>query len=79
MSSLNVGHMKPGQSAYISTIEAETVLRQRLHALGFRKGQQIELLRRAWMSGPLHIRLGTTEVMLRRRDAGCISIDYQAA
>jgi ferrous iron transport protein A len=34
----------------------------------------VTLLRRAWFSGPLHIRIGTTEVMVRCRDAKTVGI-----
>ncbi len=70
----SLSHLLPGQQATIHAIEADFGLQQRLYALGFRKGQTIEILRRAWLSGPLHIRIGTTEVMLRRRDATGIEI-----
>jgi ferrous iron transport protein A len=32
------------------------------------------MLRKASLSGPLHVRIGTTEVMLRRRDAHVIQV-----
>jgi ferrous iron transport protein A len=74
MKAFHLGHLLPNQSAEISQIDAELGLQQRLYALGFRQGQRIEVLRRAWLSGPLHVRLGTTEVMVRRRDANCIHL-----
>jgi ferrous iron transport protein A len=72
----SLNHLLPGQQATIHAIEVEFGLQRRLYALGFRKGQTIEILRRAWLSGPLHIRIGTTEVMLRRRDAMGIEISH---
>jgi ferrous iron transport protein A len=47
---------------------------RRLKALGLGQGQRIHLLRRAWMAGPLHVRVGMTELMLRRVDANHIRI-----
>jgi len=32
------------------------------------------VLRRAWWAGPIHLRVGMTELMLRRRDAARVSI-----
>jgi ferrous iron transport protein A len=49
-------------------------LRHRLQALGLRPGQRVQVLRRAWWAGPIHLRVGMTELMLRRRDAACVSI-----
>jgi ferrous iron transport protein A len=69
MSKIHLANLLPGQMGTISLIEAEECLQQRLMALGFRSGKQIEMIRCAWLSGPLHVRIGTTEVMVRRRDA----------
>ena len=43
MSSLTLANLQPGDSATIVTIHAEQALHQRLLALGFRSGKQIEL------------------------------------
>jgi ferrous iron transport protein A len=45
--------------------------------LGFRPGRQVEMLRKASLFGPLHVRVGTTEVMVRRRDAHAIEVQPQ--
>ena len=42
-------------------------LKRRMQALGFRPGADVEVLRDIWPF-PLHIRVGMTEVMVRRRD-----------
>jgi ferrous iron transport protein A len=64
----------PGDQATIAGIRADTALRQRLAALGFRIGQRVRLVRRGVFSGPLHVRLGTTDVILRRRQAAQIDV-----
>jgi ferrous iron transport protein A len=46
----------------------------RLLALGFRTGKKIELIRKASFSGPLQVRVGTTDVMLRRLEAAKIRV-----
>ncbi len=58
-----------GESAIIVSIHAEEALHQRLLALGFRAGKRIELIRKASFSGPLQVRIGTTDIMLRRAEA----------
>ena len=65
----HLADLAPGQSATIAAIEAQAGLRNRLEALGLRRGQRVEMLRRAWLAGPLHVRVGMTELMLRRADA----------
>ena len=64
----------PGRSATVESLAAEDSLRARLEALGLRPGQSVQVLRRGWWSGPLHIRVGMTELMLRRRDAACVAL-----
>jgi ferrous iron transport protein A len=69
MSSFTLAHLQPGDTANIVTIRAEEALHQRLQALGFRSGKQIELIRKASFSGPLQVRIGTTDILLRRNEA----------
>lgn len=69
MPKIHLGQLLPGQTATILELQAENKLQHRLRALGFHKNRQIEMIRRGWFSGPLHVRIGTTEVMLRRREA----------
>ena len=74
MSSTTLSHLHPGETATIVAIHAEEALHQRLLALGFRSGKQVELIRKASFSGPLQVRVGTTDVLLRRSEAAKISI-----
>ena len=67
-----------GQSATISSLAVEAGLRHRLQALGLHRGQRVHLLRRGWWAGPLHLRIGMTELMLRRADAARVGIDHVA-
>lgn len=74
MSNHKLADLIPGQQATILAMDLDAALQHRFNALGFRCGQTIHLLRRGWMKGPLHVRVGMTEVMLRRSDARHISI-----
>jgi len=74
MPTANLTSLKPGQSAKIIALNLEAGLERRLYALGFRCGQEIHLLRRGRMAGPLHLRICMTEVMLRRCDASQIHV-----
>lgn len=69
-----LSQLKIGQHAVISAIEAEESLFHRLSALGFRVGKPLSLIRRANFNGPLHVRLGTTDVILRSTEAARIRI-----
>lgn len=70
MSQINhLAALKPGHTGIIIHLDTSPGLHQRLLALGFRQGRQVHMLRRSWFSGPVHVRVGTTEVMMRRQDA----------
>lgn len=71
----NVADLRPGETARIASIDAETSLQQRLAALGFREGKQLSVIRKASFNGPLHVRIGTTDVILRLAEARRIQID----
>jgi len=70
----HLSSLRPGQFATIEAIHAEDTLSQRLAALGFRIGKKIELIRRASFNGPVHVRIGTTDVILRNSEAALIHI-----
>jgi ferrous iron transport protein A len=66
--------MKPGEIATILSIHTDEALHQRLLAMGFRIGKQIEVIRKARFSGPLQVRIGTTDILLRRIEAEKIRV-----
>mgnify|MGYP000114211142 CR=1 FL=1 len=66
--------LKPGQSATVQAIHVDSGFQFRLNALGFRIGKPLELIRIAPFNGPLHLKLGSTEVMLRQQDAANIEV-----
>ena len=65
----NLLQLSLGEKATIARVNAPPELAPRLAALGFREGSPIELIRCAPFAGPLHLRLGTTDVIMRRQDA----------
>ena len=74
MSASTLAALHPGDFATIVSIHAEEALHLRLLALGFRTGKQVEMIRKASFSGPLQVRVGTTDVMLRRAEAAKIEV-----
>lgn len=64
-----------GQAAVITAIEADESLFHRLSALGFRVGKPLSIVRRANFNGPIHVRLGTTDIILRIVDASRIQVN----
>jgi ferrous iron transport protein A len=74
MPTSSLDSLETGETATIAQLDNEPGLHQRLYAMGFRYGRQIQMVRRGWLSGPLHVRIGTTEVMLRRREAQAVRV-----
>ena len=74
MPAITLATLQTGDLATIVSIQAEEALHQRLLALGFRAGRQIELVRKASFSGPLQVRIGTTDILLRRLEAAKIKV-----
>lgn len=66
--------LQAGESGVIRAIHSEQALYFRLAAMGFRIGKRIEVIRSAHFSGPLHVRVGSTDIMLRRNEAQHIEI-----
>lgn len=66
--------LHPGDDATVAAVHGDAPLRQRLAALGVRPGRPLRLVRRGALAGPLHLRVGTTDLILRRRHAHAILV-----
>lgn len=66
--------LQPGEQALVAALHVNEELFHRLAALGVRVGKDIHVLRRGRFRGPLHLRVGTTELMLRLNDAAHIDV-----
>ena len=64
----------PGQAGKVVAIHASEDLRRRLVALGLKPGNRIEMIRKGLFTGPLQVRIGTTDIIIRRHDASYIEI-----
>ncbi len=65
-----------GRKATIAGISVSPDFSHRLSALGLLVGEMIEVVRRAPFAGPLHLRIGTTDVIMRRQDAAGITVVF---
>lgn len=70
--------LHPNQIGIITAIEASAELTRRMSALGLRLGRWVEVVRIAPWHGPIQIRIGHTELMIRRVDAAKINIKLPA-
>lgn len=71
---LRLTQLAPGQHARVAAVHSAEHLAHRLAALGFRAGKHLTVMRQGALSGPLHVRLGTTDVILRRSEAAQIEV-----
>ena len=71
---LPLSALLPGQGGVVRGLHTVDGFSQRLTALGFRIGRSVTVVRRAPLGGPIQVRLGTTDVMLRRVEADRIDV-----
>lgn len=63
-----------GVEATIKAVVADAAFLRRLHALGFKSGKSVCVVRRAAFNGPMQVRLTSTDVMIRPEDACHIQV-----
>ena len=66
---ITLSQLATGQQATIARIHADEGLFHRLAAMGLRIGKPIQVIRKARFNGPMQVRVGTTDIMLRLIDA----------
>lgn len=66
--------LQAGETAMVQSIEADEALHHRLIALGFGIGKPVTVIRQGRFRGPLQVRVGMTDVILRRCDAAKIHL-----
>ena len=64
-----------GHKGRIASLEGDESLRARMFALGLRAGREVLVIRRARLGGPLQIRIGSTDLMVRRSEARLIRLE----
>lgn len=62
------------KSKIVGMVSCQNNLIRRMSALGFYVGKEIEVLRTGWIR-PIHVRVGMTEVMIRKSDAKNIWVE----
>jgi ferrous iron transport protein A len=71
---LTLEKLANGESGSVMAINVDGDLKKRFFALGLKEGSHVRVLRRARFGGPLHLRVGTSELILRVKDASCICL-----
>ena len=66
---MTLAQLPIGGRACITEVDGEDGLRDRMYALGLRAGREVAVVRRAGFKGPLHVRVGSTDLMMRPQEA----------
>jgi len=66
--------LQTGEVAKIASVCADEALKARISGLGLRIGQEVAVIRRARMGGPLQIRVGLTDILMRPEQANLIKL-----
>lgn len=70
---LNLSNLGIGERAFITGIHAPDSMRQRLQSMGLRTGREAEVIRSPRL-GPMQIRIGSINLIMRRCDAARVTI-----
>jgi len=71
---LTLERLASGESASVMAINVDDELKKRFFALGLKEGSHVRVLRHAKFGGPMHLRVGTSELILRLKEASCICL-----
>ncbi|MEW5891667.1 MAG: FeoA family protein [Pseudomonadota bacterium] len=70
----SLDQLKPHMRGIITDLHVGQELGRRMAGLGLRPGNTIEVIRLAPLKGPMQVRIGHTDLMLRRNEAAQIGI-----
>lgn len=71
---MTLNQLRPNATGVIEAIHAGQDLRRRLSGLGLRSGIRVRVMRQSPLNGPLQIRVGHTDLILRPADAANIEV-----
>lgn len=71
---MQLNELDPNATGTIEAIHAGQDMRRRLCGLGLRLGIRVKVMRVSPLNGPMQIRVGSTDIILRRSDAANIHI-----
>lgn len=74
MNPLSLDTLPAGRCGTILDIAAPAELAARMRALGLLPGRRIKVVRRSPFQGPIQVRAGQTDLIIRRAEAGAIRV-----
>lgn len=72
--SIPLSQMETNRIGTIMAIHAGQDLRRRLAGLGLRSGTRVRIIRQSPLNGPIQIRVGHTDLIMRPADAANIEV-----
>lgn len=75
---VKLSNLKVGDRVVICDIAGDEELRKRMHAMGLRAGREASVMRRGRLGGPLQIRVGSINLVVRRSDAERVHVSFMA-
>ncbi len=71
---MTLNYLDIGRSATIKTIVGEDAVKARMGGFGLCAGRTVTVVRRARLGGPLQVRVGYTDVLMRPQQADLIHL-----
>jgi ferrous iron transport protein A len=72
---VTLDQLSVGGSAAVVALAGDPLLRERLAELGFTPGTDVQMIRKAPLGDPLHVRVRSGAFAIRADEARCIEID----
>lgn len=71
---MTLSELPRGQTRRIVGLGGDPETRLRIQSMGLRIGQPVSIVRRASFGGPLQVRLGTTDILIRPQQASQVAL-----
>lgn len=72
---MTLNDLPVGTSASILDLPSDPDTRLRIQSVGLRIGRQVSLIRRSRLGGPLQVRVGTTDLLIRPQQAQQVIVE----
>lgn len=71
---MTLSRLQAGQVATINSVGGGRELKARINGLGLCEGKEVIVIRKAPLGGPLQIRAGSTDILMRAEHADLITL-----
>jgi len=71
---MTLADLPTGQTGTITALSGESDIRMRIQSLGLRVGREVAIIRRSRFGGPIQVRIGTTDLLIRPQQAEQITL-----